>query len=254
MVATALQLLALLVYPLNLSLLLAVIGLLIWSLGWVRSGFYTVVVAVLWLYICSTANFSYFLMGKLEDNFPPQSMTEIEEVDAIVLLGGALRGDTKMGNMPDMNQYADRLVHAVALYKQGKAKHVVLAGGSAPGSRSEAELMQDVLTVMGVPEDAFILEDQSRNTHDNAVNSAQLLADRGMHRILLVSSAFHMPRAYALFKKQGLEVIAAPTDYQQVKLTSTLPSGIPGVKNLVRTTEALHEIVGYQVYRLRGWL
>lgn len=254
MSATLLKLVSLLVYPLNLSLLLAFIGLLIWRLGWVRSGFYTVLLGVAWLYVCSTANFSYFLMGKLERDFPPRPMAEIEQADAIVLLGGALRGDTKAGNMPDMNQYADRLVHAVALYKAGKANYIVLAGGSQPGSRSEAHLMQDVLAVMGVPAEALILEDQSRNTHDNAVNSARLLEERDMNRILLVSSAFHMPRAYALFARQGLEVIPAPTDFQQVKLTSTLPAGIPGVKNLVRTTEALHEIVGYQVYRLRGWL
>lgn len=254
MLATVLKLVSLLIYPLNLSLLMAFIGLVIWRLGLVRTGFYTVVLAVLWLYVCSIAQFSYFLMGKLEQDFPPRPLAEMEEVDAIVLLGGALRGDTVSADMPDMNHYADRLVHAVALYKAGKADHLLLAGGSQQGSRSEAHLMQDVLAVMGVPPEVLILEDQSKNTHDNAVNSARLLKDRGMNRILLVSSAFHMPRAYTLFNKQGLDVIPAPTDYQQVKLTSTLPSGIPGVKNLVRTTEALHEIVGYQVYRMRGWL
>ena len=254
MVATLLKLASLLVYPLNLSLLLAAIGLLIWALKWTRTGFCIVLLAVLWLYVCSTANFSYYLMGRLEADFPPLPMEEIETVDAIVLLGGALRGDTRKGNMPDMNQYADRLVYAVALFKAGKADYLVLTGGSQPGSRSEAHLMQDVLTIMGVPTKAMILEDQSKNTHDNAVNTARLLQERGMNRILLVSSAFHMPRAYALFSKQGLDVIPAPTDFQQVKLTSTLPSGIPCVKNLVRTTEALHEIVGYRVYRMRGWL
>ena len=159
-----------------------------------------------------------------------------------------------MGILPDLNQYADRLVHAVALFKAGKADYILLSGGSAPGSRSEAHLMQDVLAIMGVPASALILEDQSRNTHDNAVNSAALLKARGMTRILLVSSAFHMRRADALFKRQGLDVIPAPTDFQQVILKATLPAGIPGVKNLYRTTEALHEFVGYEVYRLRGWL
>ena len=114
--------------------------------------------------------------------------------------------------------------------------------------------MQDVLAVMGVPPSALILEEQSKNTYDNAVNSAAILQQRGMQRILLVSSAFHMRRADALFKRQGLDVIPAPTDYQQVLITSTLPAGIPGVKNLSRTTEALHEFVGYEVYRMRGWL
>jgi len=254
MLATALKLLSLLVYPLNLSLLLAASGLVIWALRWRRTGYCAVLLAFAWLYVCSTAQFSYYLMGKLERDYPAQPLTEIETADAIVLLGGALRGDPRMGILPDLNQYADRLVHAVALYRAGKAPLVLLTGGSAPGSRSEAHLMQDVLAVMGMPTEALILEDQSADTHDNAVNSARLLKERGLDRILLVTSAFHMPRALPLFRKQGLEVIPAPTDFQQVILESTLPGGIPGIKNLVRTTEALHEMVGYQVYRLRGWL
>jgi uncharacterized SAM-binding protein YcdF (DUF218 family) len=254
MLAIALKLLSMLVYPLNLSLLLAFTGLLIWRLGWVRSAFYTLLISVGWLYICSTAQFSYYLMGKLERDFPSLPLAEIEKADAIVLLGGAMRGDPRMGILPDLNQYADRLVHAVALYKAGKARQLLLTGGSPPGSRSEAQLMQDVLAVMGIPPEAIILEDQSKNSHDNAVNSARMLRERGMNRILLVTSAFHMPRAVPLFERQGLEVIPAPTDFQQVILKSNFPAGIPGVKNLYRTTEALHEIVGYQVYRLRGWL
>ena len=114
--------------------------------------------------------------------------------------------------------------------------------------------MQDVLVVMGVPTRHLILEEQSKNTHDNAVNSASVLSARGLHKVLLVTSAFHMPRANALFQNQDLEVVPAPTDYQRVILKATLPGGIPGVKNLYRTTEALHEIVGYWIYRWRGWL
>jgi len=254
MLATATKLLSLLVYPLNLSLVLTLFGLIIWRLGWVRSAFYTLLLSFGWLYICSTAQFSYYLIEKLERDYPARPLADIEEADAIVLLGGALRGDSRMGILPDLNQYADRLVLAVALYNAGKAGHLLLTGGSAPGSRSEAHLMQDVLAVMGIPRKALILEDQSTNTYDNAVNSARLLKERGLNRILLVTSAFHMPRAVPLFRNQGLEVIPAPTDFQQVILKSTLPSGIPGIKNLVRSTEALHELVGYQVYRLRGWL
>lgn len=254
MLATALKLVSLLVYPLNLSLTMAFFGLLIWLLKWQRTGFFMVFVAVAWLYVCSTAQFSYYLVGKLEDQYPAVPMSDIEEADAIVLLGGALRGDSRKGILPDMNQYADRLVHAVALYKAGKSDYLLLTGGAAPGSRSEAHLMRDVLVVMGVPEEAMILEDKSANTHENAIKSAKTLGDRGMNRILLVTSGFHMPRAVPLFQKQGLEVIPAPTDFGQVVLTSTLPGGIPGIKGLVRTTEALHEIVGYQVYKMRGWL
>ena len=254
MLSTALHLVSLFVYPLNLSLFVAFFGLLVWLLRWKRIGFGLVFLALSWLYICSTAQFSYLLMGILERDYPAKTMAEIEHADAIVLLGGALRGDSRKGILPDMNQYADRLVHAVALYKAGKADYLLLTGGAAPGSRSEAHLMRDVMLVMGVPAEAMILEDESADTHENAVKSAKTLSDLNVNRILLVTSAFHMPRAVPLFRNQGLYVIPAPTDFGQVILDSTLPGGIPGIKNLVRTTDALHEIVGYQVYRMRGWL
>ena len=114
--------------------------------------------------------------------------------------------------------------------------------------------MHDVLTVMGVPAKHLLLENESRNTHDNAVNTAQLLKSRGMRRVLLVTSAYHMRRSQALFAAQGLEVVPAPTDYQQLVAKQVLPDWLPVVSNLHQSTNALHEIVGYWVYRWNGWL
>ena len=83
-----------------------------------------------------------------------------------------------------------------------------------------------------------------------------LLEQAGARRILLVTSAFHMRRAARLFAAQGLEVIPAPTDYQRLVApeTAVLPAWAPEVGNLTRSTRALHELWGYWVYRLRGWL
>ena len=75
-----------------------------------------------------------------------------------------------------------------------------------------------------------------------------------MHKILLVTSAFHMRRAEGVFAAQGLEVIPAPTDFQRLVGVSTLPGGTPTVSNLWRSTYALHELLGYWVYRYKGWL
>ncbi len=93
--------------------------------------------------------------------------------------------------------------------------------------------MQDVLAVMGVPAQHLMLENESRDTHDNAVNSAQLLKARGMHRILLVTSAYHMRRSVALFEAQGLEVVPAPTDYQQLVAKQVLPDWLPASEQSV---------------------
>jgi uncharacterized SAM-binding protein YcdF (DUF218 family) len=75
-----------------------------------------------------------------------------------------------------------------------------------------------------------------------------------MNKVLLVTSAYHMRRAQALFGAQGLAVIPAPTDYQQVMMAQVLPGWLPTVDALHQSTDALHEMVGFWVYRLRGWL
>lgn len=248
------KLLSLLIYPLSLSLLLCVLALLFSRLRWPRLSFYTLLLATSWLYLCSTSLFADFLNGTLERGFVPRAMSVIGKADAIVLLGGAMRGDTHMGTLPDLNQHADRLVQAVALYKAGKAPVVVLTGGGAEGARTEAQQMKDLLVVMGIPPQHIVLENESRDTHDNAVYSARLLKARGMHRILLVTSAYHMRRSLALFEVQGLEVVPAPTDYQKLVAEQVLPGWLPLVSNLSQSTNALHEIVGFWVYRWKGWL
>jgi uncharacterized SAM-binding protein YcdF (DUF218 family) len=131
---------------------------------------------------------------------------------------------------------------------------ILLSGGGEDSERSEAELMADVLQVMAVPSDKLLLERHSRDTHDNAVNAAGMLRDRNMQSVLLVTSAFHMRRSQALFEAQGLKVIPAPTDYQHNRGVSTIPTGIPTSSGLARTTLAIHEYVGYWIYRMRGWL
>ena len=171
-----------------------------------------------------------------------------------MLLGGAIRGDTHMGSLGDMNQQADRLVHALALYKAGKAPRILVTGGASPGKRSEAEMMYDLLTLMGVPPYAILQEDKSRDTHQNAVKTAAILEKLGINKILLVTSAFHMRRSEALFKAQGLEVIPAPTDYQRLVGPTTMPGWLPSVSDLWQSTQALHEALGYWVYRYLGRL
>ena len=251
---TLVKVVSLLVYPLSLSLLLGVVALLFSRLQWTRSSFYTLLLSFGWLYLCSTSLFANFLSGTLEREYTPRAISAIAPADAIVLLGGAMRGDTHMGTLADLNQHADRLVYAVALFKAGKAPVIVLTGGGVDGSRTEAEQMKDILEVMGVPGQHILLERDSRNTHDNAVYSAQLLKAEGVNRILLVTSAYHMRRSLALFEAQGLDVVPAPTDYQRLVTPQLLPAWLPNVSNLYQSTDALHEIVGYWVYRWRGWL
>lgn len=242
------------IYPLTHILLAVLLALLLLWRRWRRAAMAVLSVGALWLYICSTGWFADLLMGSLEDHYRPKALSVVPKAQAIVLLGGAIRGDAHWSSMGDLNQQADRLLHAVSLYKAGKAPVLLLSGGAAPGNRSEAEIMEQMLVTMGVPARAILRESNSRDTHDNAVFSKVILAGKGIERIHLVTSAFHMRRSVALFERQGLEVIPAPTDFQRLVGGSTLPGWLPSVDALSRTSIAMHEYVGYWVYRYRGWI
>jgi uncharacterized SAM-binding protein YcdF (DUF218 family) len=100
-----------------------------------------------------------------------------------------------------------------------------------------------------------LTEERSRNTYQNAVETSRILVTEGWHSLLLVTSASHMPRAHAVFQSRGLEVIAAPTDFQVAAYSQPdILDWIPTAGGLGRTTAALHEYLGIWVYRLRGWI
>jgi uncharacterized SAM-binding protein YcdF (DUF218 family) len=248
------KLLSLLVYPLSQVLLLSLLALLAVMLKFRRGAMVLLLLSIGWLYLCSTAFFAEFLMATLEKGYRPRAMSVLPQTDAIVVLGGAARGDTHLGTLPDLNQQADRLVYAAELYRAGKAPLLVLTGGGQEGARPEAQMMKEILAVMGVPSRAILMERASRNTYDNALYSAVVLNNKGIKRILLVTSAFHMRRAVPLFERQGFEVIPAPTDYQRLVTPPVLPPWLPSVDDLARTTIALKEHAGFWVYRWRGWL
>ncbi len=105
--------------------------------------------------------------------------------------------------------------------------------------------MASVLADFGVPAQALLLEESSRNTGENAAFSAALLKARGIERILLVTSALHMPHAVALFAAQGLQVISAPTDFEASRAP---PPGVlawlPDAQALDASARAIKELVG----------
>ena len=114
--------------------------------------------------------------------------------------------------------------------------------------------MAQFMRLMNVPESALLYEDRSRDTHQNAVYSAVVLREQGAQKLLLVTSAFHMRRAVPLFEKQGFTVIPAATDYRRLVREPGIWLAVPTADNLLRTTYALREYVGYCYYRARGWL
>ena len=123
------------------------------------------------------------------------------------------------------------------LYRAGKSPLILISGGNAFDSKHppESALAARLLIDWGIPPAAILTEQQSRDTHQNAVFTQRILAQRGIAKILLVTSAFHMPRAAAAFRRTGLTVIPIPADY----LTAT-DNDTPFLLRLLPTAAALN--------------
>lgn len=253
--------LPLFIYPLGLACLLILVAIVIWKRRRLQTA--VLVLAFLVLYLAANPVVSLYFARTLEWQYlPPEPLPQ---VDVIVVLGGATDMDGYPQTTVALNEAADRLWYAAWLYHEGVAERLLLSGGMLPGhQRSEAERMAEALRLMNVPDEAMLLESESLNTYENATLSKPILQRENAHSVLLVTSALHMPRAVAIFEKQGVPVIAAPTDYEFLQLDwQTIEMAdwfflaldlLPDTDALELTTRTLKEYVGIFIYRLRGWL
>ena len=135
------------------------------------------------------------------------------KADAIVVLGGC----TGVAFPPQPTVHLiegalNRIVYAAELYREGRAPLVILSGGGGKGFPESAQ-MAEIIQLMGVPKAAILEESSARNTHENAVNVRPILLAHQIHRVLLVTSAASMPRAMAVFTREGIDAVPAPTDF-----------------------------------------
>jgi uncharacterized SAM-binding protein YcdF (DUF218 family) len=249
------KLLPLFVYPLGLSMILILLGILLLVAGKNgRAGLFSLL-AISLLYVCSIGIAPITVVGSLEEMYPPIPVEEQPSADAIVVLGGFTYQVDREGSVPNIGHAVDRLFHGVRLYKAGKAPRVMLIGGAAlEGYVPESKVMTDMAGELGVPEHVLLLEGKSRNTRENAMNAMETMKQHNINRILLVTSASHMRRARGVFEKLGLKVIPAATDYQIDGHELTILDWMPDAGTLSLTTLGIKEYIGYWVYRLRGWV
>ena len=170
--------------------------------------------------------------------------------------------------IPEIGSAGDRVTYALKLYRDGKARKLILSGGNIDwlGSRTTtgAQEMGQLLELMGVPSDVMLLQNESRNTYEDAFFCAEILRTMGEENIILVTSASHMPRSVALFQKQGLNVTPAAADFGVTELSwqnlwhptwgDILVHLAPNASDLTASQTALKEYLGILMYRLRGWL
>ena len=185
----------------------------------------------------------------------PQDVTADSAYSCGILLGGFGSPDA-YNNSGYFNSSADRFIQAVKLYKQGKIEHILVSGGNGKKEVqqfNEGEWAMHELKTMGVPGEAILFEDLSENTADNAKNTKQLLDAANLKPpYLLITSAYHIPRASLIYKYAGINTVAFPCNYtagkRKFKLGDIIPN--PGVLN--DWNPFLKETVGYLLYRIMG--
>ena len=233
--------------PLGTAFCLAGVALLLAWRQRFRTGWAVGTLALVWLWAWSMPMLSLWLRGTIEGLSPQMPIASVAPAQAVVVLGGVVSPPTRGHTEIDLGAAADRVWYAARLFHAGKAPLVLLSGGGdlERHAFSEARAMAVFVQDLGVPAQAIVLEEASRNTRQNAAFSATLLKSRGINHILLVTSALHMPRALALFTAQGLQVTPAPTDFEASQATPPgLLAWLPDVPALEGSGRAMKELVG----------
>lgn len=209
---------------------------------------------LLGLGIVPAGNVLVYPLEQRAASFPP--IPDGERIDGIIILGGFEDGwvSTKRPGL-SINESAERLTEGLRLARRYPDAKVVFTGGSGAFLREGADAAGPVsrwLMDAGIPRARLVLEDRSRNTHENAVYTHDLVKPRPGQRWLLVTSAYHIPRSVGIFRKAGFDVIAYPVDYRtrdagdMLRLFESVPDG------LKRTDMAVREWIGLLVYWLTG--
>jgi len=205
---------------------------------------------------------AHILVATLEGEHLPSGLPEPITTGTIVVLGGGILDSGTLRPMTELTEESMRRTACGAeLHHQGIAPSLLVTGGDARVfglGPAEATVMKEFAGHLGVPAASIITEDQARTTYENAVRTKDLLGDRTS--IILVTSAIHMPRAAALFRTQGFDVIPYPCGFHERNRvtegwdTLSIFDMLPATWAFREVSETIEELAGIAVYQLAGKL
>lgn len=244
------------IIPLNLCIALLIIGVALFIARRRKTGVFIAACGLAWALFWSLPASSLWAGGRLEQLYPHVLPDALPQAQAIVVLGGNTANNRHNWFEPyDPDMASARIDAAALLYQTDRAPYIVLSGAALDGSISEAEMMARNLEQKGIPENAIILEKSSYTTYENAAYTRRVLDENDIKQVLLVTSALHMPRAMAVFRKQGVTAIAAPARPQIVVPTDpSFSFWQPNARALSASRSIIKEYAGLLVYWLRGWI
>lgn len=241
-----------LIIPPGGLIMLGLLGLIFWKKQWGRVMVATSF-ALLWL--LSTEPVRDSLTSPLEFEYAAFDPGSVNTGDAVIVLlgGGVYENAPEYGGRDELGRYSMmRTVYASEIALKTGAD--IYATGGVPltdEAEPEGAVMRRWLLKFGRPAGRVFAEIASDNTWENAAYMRKILEKRGVSKIVLVTSAWHMPRAVWCFKKNGFKIFPAPTDYLTEQESYDLRSFLPRWTVLGDSGQALHEYLGLLWYRLR---
>lgn len=241
-----------LLFPPNVLVAMVVLALLLLLLKRRISAIFTLILGLTWVLIWSLPATSLLAGGWLEHRFERLDPSAYPPAQAIVVLGGHIQGNRRNWFEPfDRANVIGRESLAAELYHAKKAPLIVLSGGALEGNVSDTANMARSLERAGVPSNAIVQETESQSTQENAELTQKTLQALNLDKILLVTSALHMPRAMAAFQDTRISVIAAPLA-RQIELPNTEGPDrwSPDLHTLMASRSIIKEYVGLVVFWL----
>ena len=239
------------ILPLLFSPLIILIGLII--LGLITNSKKIGLLGIFILLFCSIPIVSDKLIAYLESNYKLNQVSEVQEADAIVVLSGMVKVIKNKNNFDyEWGESVDRIFAGIELFKENKSQTLILTRGKLPWSVGvpEGEYLREFAIKFGVPEKNILLTENVENTDQEAKAIKKLLSINDP-KVILVTSAFHMPRAQTVFEAAGIDIEAFPVDFQSGGSKLTFMSFIPSANALSGTSFFVREMIGRTYYKLK---
>jgi uncharacterized SAM-binding protein YcdF (DUF218 family) len=241
--------------PSNLLISIALLGAVLMATRIARCGRRLAVAGVILLALAGLSPLGNALILPLEQRFP-HWRAEGNAPDGIIVLGGAIGpAISSARGQPQLNEAAERMTAAADLARRYPQARIVFSGGDPSllgDGISEASFAVPVLESFGIARERIVIESRSRNTHENATLSKALLDPKPGERWLLLTSAFHMPRAVGCFRRAGFAVEPYPVDWRTHGMSDLLSPFGTLTGGLARTDVAMREWIGLIAYWLTG--
>ena len=216
----------------------------------------------IWLSICLSILFSNgIVIGKFVAlwEVPGTKIDELKTYDYGIVLSGMFEYNGRLDRL-SARRGSDRLWQAVHLYHKGKIKRIILSGDSGYVFKEglhEADQLKRLLIEQNIPASDILIENKSRNTHENAKETVKFLKEGELisNSFILITSAIHMHRAEACFKKEGLDCATFSTDhYYDPSSSLSINSFVPSAEAFIMWKRMIKEWIGTIMYRLCGYL